>query len=93
MPLHTPGPLTYSGALWRVLRTRRRLRKKGLRRGLTPLLLLTLVLWWFVVTLWYPFYSVGRVLLWAVGWERWNPRRKRRKTERQARRDARKSGA
>jgi hypothetical protein len=85
--------MTYSGALWRILRTRRRLRKRGLRVGLTPILIITLVFWWVVVSAWYPIYILGRVFLWAVRWERWKSRRRRRIAERRAQRSAHKPGA
>jgi hypothetical protein len=77
--------MTYSGSAWRILRMRHRLRKKGLRAGLTPLLLILLVLWWVAVTIWYPFYSMGRVLMWSLRIEQRRAKRRARKAEREAR--------
>jgi hypothetical protein len=81
--------MTYSGATWRIFRLRRRLRHKGLRAGITPLLILMLLMWWIAVTIWYPFLSLARVLLWAVRYDRWKKRRAARKAERQARKATR----
>jgi hypothetical protein len=62
MSLHKPGPMTYSGAALRANRLRHRLNESWKRAGVTPLVIVLLLFWWFAVTLWYPI----RFTIWAV---------------------------
>jgi F0F1-type ATP synthase membrane subunit b/b' len=53
-PIHKPGPMTYSGATWRALRLRHRLKQRWQQHSMWPFVIVLLLFWWLAVTLWYP---------------------------------------
>jgi uncharacterized protein HemY len=58
--------MTYSGSAWRILRLRHRLKNKGMQAGLTPLVIVLVLVWWIAVTVWYPLWALSRVSAWTV---------------------------
>lgn len=64
MALHSPAAMTYSGSAGRVMRLRRRLKQRWQRWWITPLVILLILFWWLVVTVWYPLWFLMR---WSVG--------------------------
>ena len=80
--LHRPRALSYTGSAWRILRLRQRLKKRWHRAGYWPFALLAILVSWMVISVWYPFWVLYRVFVWAV-------RRDLRKRRRQEARESR----
>ena len=58
--------MTFSGSALRIFHLRKRLKKRGWQAGLTPFLLLVVLVWWLLITIWYPLWFLSRVSIWAV---------------------------
>jgi di/tricarboxylate transporter len=75
--------MTFSGSALRIMHLRKRLKNRGWQTGLTPFLVVLVIVWWLLVTIWYPIWFVSRVSVWVV---RHDVRKHRRERERERKR-------